>query len=784
MPLFGLVAVTVPLDWSYLMVNPDEHFSPPSSPPQSIIQPPLRVLFVEDSANDAELISYKLKKAGYFVHAERVETADTMKAALEEQSWDLIIADYHLPEFSATAALGVMQAMELDLPFIVISGTIPEEIALTLMRAGAHDYLMKDHLARLGPAVKRELAEAQIRQERRQMEEALEESRQLFHLLIESLPQNIYAKDLDGRFVFANQNYCTIQNKKLDEIVGKTDLELHPREMAEKYQKDDRWVIETGQTIEIEEEHQPLNQDKTYVQVIKSPLFDAKKQIAGTLGIFWDITSRKRMEEALVTERNLLRTLIDNLPDRIYVKDLEGRKTLANIADRQVSGGKTMDDVIGKLDSAMYPPELAAQYAADDKSVMELGISIINREEPGLDEHGNPAWVLSTKVALRDGLGKISGMVGIGRDITERKQHELESMVIASVSSALRLAATRAEMLPIILDQASVLLGTSQASLILFEDMTNTYVVEMARGDWADSQGVRLSVPESISGPLLKKGQPYICEDTDVEFPLANTFSFHRPQMIAAVSLMANQQIIGILCVGRYKDDPASHLFTEGEMRLLSAIADIAANAINRTSLYEESQRVAIDLKHAYDSTLEGWAHALELRDQETEGHTRRVAQTTVELARELGFDDGILEQVRRGALLHDIGKMGIPDSVLLKPGTLNEREWEIMRRHPEYANDLLMPIEYLRPALDIPYCHHEKWDGSGYPRGLKSEDIPLMARIFAVVDVWDALTSDRPYRKAWSRDKTLEYIREQSGKHFDPQVAATFLAMVEKQSI
>ena len=764
------------------MPNPDIKSNTHPIPPKKNIETNLRVLFIEDSASDAELISYKLKKAGFTVTADRVETAATMNAALENQAWDLIIADYHLPEFSATEALAVLQATGMDLPFIVISGTIPEETALGLMRAGAHDYLMKDHLARLGPAIKRELAEAEIRRDRRQIQGALEESRTLFLLLIESLPQNIYAKDLNGRFIFANQNYCTTQSKSQDEIVGKTDLELHPLEMAEKYQRDDRWVIETGQTIEIEEEYQPLNQEKTYVQVIKSPLYDAKKQIAGTLGIFWDITGRKRMEETLKNERNLLRTLIDNLPDRIYVKDLQGRKKLANIADSQVSGGKTIGDVIGKQDSAMYPPELAAQYAADDKSVMDSGIPIINREEPGLDTNGNPAWILSTKVALRDSQGTITGMVGIGRDITERKQHELESIVISSVSSALRLATTRAEMLPIILDQASVLLGTAQASLVLYEEQSNSYIIELTRGDWSASQGFELSTDEIINTLKDLNGQPYICEDTSKSNILRSLSITNRPQMLAAVPLIANQQAIGILVVGRYIDNYASHLFTEGELRLLNAIADIAANAINRTNLYEESQRVAKDLVHAYDRTLEGWAHALELRDQETEGHTRRVAHTTIELARALDYDPGLLEQVRRGALLHDIGKMGIPDSVLLKPGTLNEREWEIMRRHPEYAYDLIMPIEYLRPALDIPFCHHEKWDGSGYPRGLKGEEIPLVARIFAVVDVWDALTSDRPYRKAWSREKALDYIREQSGKHFDPQVAGTFLTMVDGQ--
>src|SRR5678815_3430159 len=181
------------------------------------------------------------------------------------------------------------------------------------------------------------------------------------------------------------------------------------------------------------------------------------------------------------------------------------------------------------------------------------------------------------------------------------------------------------------------------------------------------------------------------------------------------------------------------------------------------------------------DTTLEGWSAALDLRDKETEGHSQRVTDMTLLLAQALGVADGEMEQMRRGALLHDIGKMGIPDSILLKPGKLTDEEWVIMRQHPRLAHDLLAPIAYLRPALDIPYCHHEKWDGTGYPRGLKGEAIPLSARVFAVVDVWDALRSDRPYRPGWAEDKVLDYIREQSGKHFDPDVAAAFLALMSR---
>jgi putative nucleotidyltransferase with HDIG domain len=185
------------------------------------------------------------------------------------------------------------------------------------------------------------------------------------------------------------------------------------------------------------------------------------------------------------------------------------------------------------------------------------------------------------------------------------------------------------------------------------------------------------------------------------------------------------------------------------------------------------------ELMIAYDSTIAGWGKALDLRDKETEDHSQRVAEMTLRTARLYGMSENELVHVRRGALLHDIGKMGVPDSILLKEETLTPEEEKIMQNHPQNVFNILMPIAYLRPALDIPYCHHEKWDGSGYPRGLKGEQIPLAARIFALSDIWDALISERRYRKAWPREKVVEYIRSQAGKHFDPGLVDLFLANV-----
>jgi len=200
--------------------------------------------------------------------------------------------------------------------------------------------------------------------------------------------------------------------------------------------------------------------------------------------------------------------------------------------------------------------------------------------------------------------------------------------------------------------------------------------------------------------------------------------------------------------------------------------------------LEQRVQERTQDLEEAYDTTLEGWAKALELRDKETEGHSRRVTETTMKLALALDIPREEFEHIRRGAILHDIGKMAIPDEILRKTGPLTPVERDIVLQHPTIAYELLSRIPFLQKALDIPYCHHEKWDGTGYPRGLKGREIPLAARIFAVADVWDAVQSDRPYKKGWPRQKTITYMQAQAGKHFDPEIVKTFLQLAETGKI
>ncbi len=213
-------------------------------------------------------------------------------------------------------------------------------------------------------------------------------------------------------------------------------------------------------------------------------------------------------------------------------------------------------------------------------------------------------------------------------------------------------------------------------------------------------------------------------------------------------------------------------------LKFMDLLAGQAAIAIDNASMFDRLQRFATELTLSYDATLEGWGRTLELRDEDTKGHTERVTEMTLQLARLLGVEEQTLVNVRRGALLHDIGKIGSPDSILRKPAPLTPEESEVMKLHTIYARELLSTIPFLRPAIDIPYCHHEKWDGSGYPRGLKGDDIPFNARVFAIIDVADALISDRPYRPAWSVKRTYEYIESLKGVHFDPAVVDAFLSL------
>lgn len=279
---------------------------------------------------------------------------------------------------------------------------------------------------------------------------------------------------------------------------------------------------------------------------------------------------------------------------------------------------------------------------------------------------------------------------------------------------------------------------------------------------------ILIPLSDSLAGTIFTKNTPLVVSDVSHDLrhnaSVAAQINFQTRSLLG-VPMRIQDRVIGVLEALNKKQGG----FTEEDVKILTAIASQAAVAIENAQLVKA-------LQESYESTLEGWAAALDLRDKETEGHSQRVTTLTLRLAEQMGLSKEFLTSVRQGALLHDIGKMAVPDHILHKKGPLTEQEQGIMRQHPVNAYNMLYPIAYLRPALDIPFCHHERWDGTGYPRGLKGDEIPLAARIFTVIDIWDALRSDRPYRKAWSEKETLAYIQEQAGKSLDPDVVRHFV--------
>ena len=334
-------------------------------------------------------------------------------------------------------------------------------------------------------------------------------------------------------------------------------------------------------------------------------------------------------------------------------------------------------------------------------------------------------------------------------------------------------------MLEVLLAQGSAQLDVDAASVLLLNPHTHTLEYEAGYGFRTKAiKSAHLRIGEGLPGQVaLKREILHVPDLSESETLLRKKLLEEGFVSYQAAPLMAKGQLQGVLEM--FSRTPIA--MNDEKTGFLETLATQAAIAIDNAQLFINLQRSNFELEMAYDATIEGWSRALELRYQETEGHTLRVAKMTVRLAQAMGVSSEEIVHIRRGALLHDIGKMGVPDLILLKPGKLDGDEWEIMKQHTDYVFEMLRPIEFLRSAIDIPHCHHERWDGTGYPRGLKGEQIPLSARIFAVVDVWDALNSDRPYRKAWTEDKALEYIATGAGKHFDPQVVEAFLALQNK---
>jgi response regulator RpfG family c-di-GMP phosphodiesterase len=364
-------------------------------------------------------------------------------------------------------------------------------------------------------------------------------------------------------------------------------------------------------------------------------------------------------------------------------------------------------------------------------------------------------------------------------DQSQKQVRKLTSLrdIDSAIASSFDLRLT----LNILMDQTRSHLGVDAVNIGLYHpDLQSVTYLPGIGFNIPSPTRPQIRIGEGLAGQVIVKQQT--CHITNLQnAPEASKELLIKRESFVTyigVPLIAKGQLKGVFEV--FHRSPLSP--TPDWMDFLHTLAGQAAIAIDSSQLFENLQRSNQELIQAYDTTLEGWARALEIRDRETEGHTRRVTELTMRLARYMGVSDHEMVNIYRGVLLHDIGKMGVPDDILKKKGKLTPDEWAEMRQHPIYAYNLLSPISFLRGAVDIPYCHHEHWDGSGYPRGLKGEQIPLTARIFAVIDNWDALLSDRPYRKAWSLEKVKSYLRENAGTILDPRIVDIFLTMMEEE--
>ena len=357
---------------------------------------------------------------------------------------------------------------------------------------------------------------------------------------------------------------------------------------------------------------------------------------------------------------------------------------------------------------------------------------------------------------------------------TEQRVRRLAALhaVDLAIASSFDLRVT----LGILLDHLNDQLAVDAASILILNSATQTLEYAAVRGlDSRLLQRLPLRLSDSLPGRVAAQRQPlHVANLAELQLQASRPYPPGGEKFAGyyGAPLQAKGRVLGVLEIFQRGPLPADPDWIE----YVESLATQAAIAIDNAALFGELQRSNVDLNLAYDATIEGWSRVLEARGIESAGHTRRVADQTVRLAQAAGFGGADLIHLRRGALLHDIGMLAVPEGVLLKPGPLSDEERGVMRQHPEHGFDFLAPINYLRPSLDIPYCHHEKWDGSGYPRGLRGDHIPLGARLFALVDTWDALRADRPFRAAWTAERARAYIQEKSGVEFDPQMTALFL--------
>ncbi len=713
----------------------------------------LTALVVSQCQEDVDRLADHLRSAGYYIFLVRVEDEAGFATALDPR-YDIILADISIPNVDIHNLLDILQERGINIPVILLCAPEQEELAIDCLRLGASDYVCTDRLRRLGVAVGRAV-ESRLRDQQSGYEEERD-----YRLVFEQSRDIILLVRLeDGQILEANPEAERAYGYTHDHLLNLNITALRATEthgvIMEQMQRASR------QGILFETLHK--RSDGTIFPVeVSSTGTDLGGQRVN-LSIIRDITERRSAEDQI---RRLAR-----IPEESPIPVVQIRKDGIIIY-----ANKAGEDIIASYVEG-EPRQLTGKYRSFLAKTFEKG-EIVDFE---LSRDGRFFLMMLSPIVESDYVNLY------GRDITLRKQAEERSCRQIEQLSALR-AIDRLivstydlkETLDIILGKILEVLKVDAAEILQYEPKGQTIRPMAYKGLSAPLEGEKTVELEKshcreVALDLKVEFVPEISQVEDDHLAWIRQAGGQFTSYLA-LPLYSNNQLKGILRLfNQTRLDPGEDWFG-----FLYVITAQAALAIGHSQLFDDLKQANSLLADAYDKTIMGWSRALDLRDHETEGHSRRVTELSEKLAHAMAIPEEDLVYIRWGAMLHDIGKVGVPDQILLKAGPLSASEWDVMRQHPILAHELLSPIRFLGSAVDIPYFHHERWDGGGYPWGLKGKEIPLLARIFAVVDSWDALLSDRPYRTGWSPERVLTYIRSQSGKQFDPDVARVFLELVE----
>jgi PAS domain S-box-containing protein/putative nucleotidyltransferase with HDIG domain len=624
---------------------------------------------------------------------------------------------------------------------------------------------------------------------RKRAEEALQKTEVKYRDIFDNILEGIYQTTPEGSYITANPALARMlgYDSPRDLIENISDLNRQFYVEPGRREKFKQLMQEIGTITGFESEIYRKDGSTIWVSENAHTVLDENGALLFYEGTTEDISARKRAEEALRKAEENYRSIFENAVEGIYQTTLEGRILSVNPALATLFGYESPAEMIATISDIpnqyYVRPELRAQFS---KRVIEQG-EVKGFEYQAYRKDGIKIWVSDNARAV---YGKDNAPLyfeGFISDITDRKQADekielqlrrLEALhsIDTAISSSLDLHFT----LNVLLEQVTKRLGIDAADVLLLDP--DTYMLEFAAGSGFRTSAFsrqHLELSEDQAGHAVLERQVVFIEhlqDNDKLFRRAESLWKENFVSYCGVPLVSKGKVKGVLEIFQRKPLEMNRDWLD----FLETLAGQTALAIEDSALFQDLEHTNIELILAYDATIEGWSHALDLRDKETEGHTKRVTEMTLKLARTLGMTEAELIHIRRGALLHDIGKMGIPDAILSKAGPLTKKEQMIMQQHPSMAYEMLRPITFLRMALDIPHCHHEKWDGTGYPQGLSGDKIPIAARIFAVVDVWDALRSNRPYRKRWPEKKVRKHIQAQAGQYFDPKVVEVFLKMLD----